>query len=142
MAKTNKPIISTGASNIQEIKRAIKIIEKKGNKKIIILHCILNYPTENSNANLRMIIDLKKKFKNYYIGYSDHTLPSENMEALFTSYILGAKVIEKHFTHNKSLKGNDHYHAMDYKDLIKFKNLILNYNELLGKEKKNVLKVS
>ena len=60
IAKTKKPtILSTGASNISEIKKAIKILNK-GNKKIIIMHCILNYPTKDINANLNMILDLKK----------------------------------------------------------------------------------
>jgi len=117
IAKTRKPtIISTGASTIDEIRNAIKIL-KKGSNKIVIMHCILNYPTEDKDANLRMITSLKDEFPNYIVGYSDHTLPNNQMVNLTTAFILGAKVIEKHFTHNKRLKGNDHYHAMDFNDL-------------------------
>ena len=81
------------------------------------MHCILSYPSSDSDANLNMIKDLKRVFPNYVIGYSDHTLPDSQMVNLTTSFLLGAKVIEKHFTNNKNLKGNDHYHAMDLKDL-------------------------
>ena len=133
IANCRKPIIlSTGASNIEEIKSAIKIL-KKGTKKIIIMHCILNYPTKDWNANLSMITDLKKNFPQYIIGYSDHTLPDTNMLNLTTAYLLGAKVIEKHFTHNKKLKGNDHYHSMDVKDLKNLFKNITHINKILGK---------
>lgn len=132
IANCRKPIIlSTGASNLEEIKSAIKIL-KKGTKKIIIMHCILNYPTEDCNANLSMISDLKKNFPQYIIGYSDHTLPNSNMSNLTTAYLLGAKVIEKHFTHNKKLKGNDHYHSMDTKDLKNLSKNIKHINTVLG----------
>ncbi|MBD1172207.1 N-acetylneuraminate synthase family protein, partial [Pelagibacterales bacterium SAG-MED05] len=133
IANCRKPIIlSTGASNIEEIKSAIKIL-KKGTKKIIIMHCILNYPTKDWNANLSMITDLKKNFPQYIIGYSDHTLPDTNMLNLTTAYLLGAKVIEKHFTHNKKLKGNDHYHSMDVEDLKNLSKNITHINKILGK---------
>ena len=141
VAKTKKPIIlSTGASNINEIMQAKKITPKQAKKKIIITPCILHYPTLNKNANLMMIKDLQEKFPSNYIGYSDHTLPSENMESLLISHIFGAKVIEKHFTHNKKLKGNDHYHAMDYKDLLKTRKIIATYNDLIGKKEKKPIK--
>jgi N-acetylneuraminate synthase len=64
-----------------------------------------------------MIESLKKEFPEYIIGYSDHTLPDKKMQNLCTAYILGAKIIEKHFTLNKKMKGNDHYHSMDKNDL-------------------------
>lgn len=127
----NKPIIlSTGASNTSEIEEAVNWISQNGNI-LSLLHCILNYPTLNKNANLLFIKELIKKYPNYIIGYSDHTLP-ENMDTVFLSYVLGAKIIEKHFTHDKSLPGNDHYHAMDYKDLINLNEKINNFLELLG----------
>ncbi len=133
IASKNKPILlSTGASNMDEIEYAINTLNSNGAKEIIIMHCILNYPTENRNANLDMISDLKRNFPNHIIGYSDHCLPDPSMSVLVTSYILGAVVIEKHFTDDKSLLGNDHYHAMDYKDLRKFRNEIKNIIEIKG----------
>ena len=104
IAEMKKPVlISTGASSINEIKNAIKIIQK-GTDKIVIMHCILSYPTVDENANLKMILDLKKKFPKFIIGYSDHTVPDKNMLNTSVAYMLGAKVIEKHFTHNKKLE--------------------------------------
>ena len=142
IAKTKKPILlSTGASNILEIKNAIKILQKK-TKKIVIMHCILNYPTTNFDANLGMINDIKKNFPNYVIGYSDHTLPDKYMNNLNVAFSLGAKVLEKHFTLNKRLKGNDHYHSMDFQDL---KKLRANINQTInligsGNQKKTAIK--
>ncbi len=125
ICKFNKPIIlSTGASNIDEIKEAANWITNQ-NVKVVLLHCVLNYPTPDESANLGMIIDLKKNFPDKMIGYSDHTLPKE-MKILEMATLLGARIIEKHFTHDKNLKGNDHYHAMDKDDLKFFKNN-LNY---------------
>lgn len=125
---TRKPILlSTGASNLKEIKSCLNIIKKNGNPKVVIMHCILNYPTKNKDANLRMINSLKKEFPKNIIGYSDHTLPCANMLSLCAAYCLGATIIEKHFTDNKKKKGNDHYHSMDIQDL---KNFINNSNKI------------
>ena len=75
VAHTRKPILlSTGASNIDEIKSSIDFLKKNGSNQIAILHCILNYPTADKNGNLGMIIGLKNEFPNHIIGYSDHTL--------------------------------------------------------------------
>lgn len=117
--KFGKPIIlSTGASNLWEIQRAVDVIEKNGNP-ICLMHCVLNYPTPNENAHLGMIKDLITKFPQAIPGYSDHTLP-QDMEVVHTAILLGATVIEKHFTYDKTLPGNDHYHAMDINDLKTF----------------------
>ncbi len=141
VGKTKKPVlISTGASTIKEIKEAVKILKKNGSKSIAIMHCILNYPTENNNANLGMIKNLKETFKNKVIGYSDHTVPDKHMSSLLFAYTLGAQIFEKHFTDNKSLKGNDHYHSMDYRDLKIFRELILDYQKKIGKIKKQPIK--
>lgn len=114
-----KPIIlSTGASHLWEVQEAVNIIEKH-QLPLVLMHCVLNYPTPNENAHLGMIWDLKAKFPQHVIGYSDHTLPQE-MEVVHSSVLLGAAVIEKHFTHDKTLPGNDHYHAMDKQDLKTF----------------------
>lgn len=127
----NKPIIlSTGASYLWEIQEAVSIIEKYNNP-LILMHCVLNYPTPNKNANLGMIWGLKKHFPQHIIGYSDHTLP-QNMEVILTSVLLGAAVIEKHFTFDKTLPGNDHYHAMDKEDLKLFWKKWKYTEELLG----------
>ena len=124
----NKPIIlSTGAANLIEIQEAVDWIEKYSNP-LALLHCILNYPTLDENANLGMIKGLKKAFPKKIIGYSDHTLPKK-MKTLEIATLLGAAILEKHFTHDKSLPGNDHYHAMDKNDLKVF---CQNINEIFN----------
>jgi len=66
-----------------------------------------------------MIPELSRHFPQHCIGYSDHTLPGD-MKVLEIAVLLGARILEKHFTHDKSLPGNDHYHAMDKADLKRF----------------------
>ena len=140
IARKQKPIfLSTGASTIDEIKDAVNAIEKEGNNQIVIMHCILNYPTKYEDANLGMIQDLKKIFPDYLIGYSDHTLPDSCMVVLTTAVLLGARVIEKHFTLDKTLPGNDHYHSMDPQDL---RTVVKNFRlleKIIGKRKKEPL---
>lgn len=127
----NKPIIlSTGASHHHEIIEAISWI-KKYNNPLALLHCVLNYPTPDENANLGMISSLVAAFPNNIIGYSDHTLPKD-MRSCEIATLLGAKIIEKHFTHDKTLPGNDHYHAMDKEDLKLFNDNLDRVFSLLG----------
>lgn len=129
----NKPILlSTGASYADEINRAAGIIETAGNK-LCLLHCILNYPTADENANLAQITSLIKAYPNHIIGYSDHTLPGD-MKTLEIASLLGAKILEKHFTHDKTLPGNDHYHAMDKDDLKRLNENLDRIFSLLGSE--------
>ncbi len=133
IASKSKPVIlSTGASTLAEINIAVNELENYGCNDIVLLHCILNYPTDYENANLRMIKSLSSSFPNKIIGYSDHTLPNENMTSIITAYTLGAMIIEKHFTDDKSLTGNDHYHAMDKNDLIRLNSILDNIYVSLG----------
>ena len=138
IAGFGKPILlSTGASDVSEISEAVELISGKGNK-LCLLHCVLNYPTLDENANLGMILDQKRKFPGALPGYSDHTLPG-NMEALKIATLLGAVILEKHFTHDKTLPGNDHYHAMDMRDLKVFFRDIEKAFELMGSFEKRAL---
>tara|TARA_B110000483_G_scaffold233919_1_gene303268 strand:- start:310 stop:1359 length:1050 start_codon:yes stop_codon:yes gene_type:complete len=135
-SKRKHTILSTGASTIDEIKYAIKILGLPKNK-ICIMHCVLNYPTEDKFANLKFIKTLKKLFPDILIGYSDHVKSDENITQLQVAYDFGAQIIEKHFTHDKKLKGNDHYHAMDLNDLKNFLKTMERKKILSGsKEKK------
>lgn len=119
-------LLSTGSSTIKEIKFALKILSLPKNK-VCIMHCVLNYPTANIHANLSNILKLKKEFPGYLIGYSDHTVADNNLTSIQYAYEMGASIIEKHFSHNNKLKGNDHYHSMNFEQL---KNL----NELYKKK--------
>ncbi len=119
-AKKGKPILlSVGASDKNEIDRTIQVIKANNNQPIVLLHCVLEYPTPNEHANLNKIVTLKKEYPDLIIGYSDHTKPDKNMDIVKTAYNLGAVVVEKHYTLDKTLIGNDHYHGMDEKDAKK-----------------------
>lgn len=131
MCSYGKPVIlSTGASHLHEIHEAVSWIEEYSNP-LILMHCVLNYPTPQANAHLGMITHLKEQFPQYIIGYSDHTLPG-SMDNLVYANLLGARVIEKHFTFDKSLPGNDHYHAMDKEDLKLFVKKQVELQTVLG----------
>ena len=137
IAKTNLPIfLSTGASSIIEIKKALNLINKH-NRKVCIMHCTLCYPTPDKFANLSAISHLAKIFKNNIIGYSDHTLGTEIAAA---SIPLGARLIEKHFTYNKKLKKSaDHWLSISPKELKKLRSTADKIMSSLGDGFKKVL---
>ena len=104
-AGTGKPVIlSSGMSELTEIKKTIKIIENEGNNKIILMHTISKYPPMYDEVDLQMITDLKNNFK-YQIGFSDH---SQDNTMSICARVLGAAVFERHFTLDKNLDGPDH----------------------------------
>jgi N-acetylneuraminate synthase len=133
VAARGKPVVlSTGASTMAEIEVAVATLRGSGCEDLSLLHCVLNYPTADENANLGMITALRDTFPETVIGYSDHTVPDEEMTAVCSAYLLGARIIEKHFTHDKSLPGNDHYHAMDVEDLKKFRRNVERLRSIVG----------
>ncbi|MFW9896748.1 MAG: N-acetylneuraminate synthase family protein [Candidatus Thorarchaeota archaeon] len=118
IANKKKPIfLSTGAATLGEIERAINTIKSAGNNEICLFHCILDYPTQYADANLNMIKHLANIYPEYILGFSDHTKPDDSMLVPTIAFTYGAKIIEKHFTLDKRLPGNDHYHAMEPSDL-------------------------
>lgn len=133
IAAKGKPVVlSTGASTLGEVDIAVATLNRAGCSEVALLHCILNYPTDNANAHLRMIEGLRRAYPGQVIGYSDHTLPDAGMTPLLTAHLLGAAILEKHFTHDKTLPGNDHYHAMDVDDLAGFVERAQQVHVLLG----------
>lgn len=140
IAKKGKPVyMSVGAAYLSECDEAIRTLKNAGCKDIVIFHCVLSYPTQPDDANLRVIETLKRTFPDVRVGFSDHVAPDETMMTLATAYLLGAEVIEKHFTLDKTLSGNDHYHAGDPSD---FKKAIDNFkfiDRILGNPEKTVL---
>lgn len=135
-----KPVyMSVGAAYLSEVDIAVRALREVGCKDIVLLHCVLSYPTEPINANLRVIETLKRDFPDVRVGFSDHVAPDDTMMTLATAYLLGAEVIEKHFTLDKTLPGNDHYHAGNPED---FKKAIANFkwiDTVLGSPEKTVL---
>lgn len=132
VSKYQKPVIlSTGASTLQEIKTAVSLLEKNGTQNISLLHCILNYPSRLQESNLSFISCLKKEFPKYRIGLSDHVAERE-FNRFIVARSLGVTIIEKHFTHDRGLPGNDHYHSgtsEDFRDILK---IIFQTDEILG----------
>ena len=141
-AEVGKPmILSTGASSLPEIEFALNVIKDVNNTlDVAVLHCVLNYPTPEENANLGMIENLVRLFPNATVGYSDHVCPDETISALEVACLKGASILEKHFTNDKSLPGNDHYHAMDKEDLKRFVSKIDTYRKLLSDGQKDIAK--
>ena len=118
-AKGKPVVLSTGASYLSEVDEAVRVLKEVGCIDITLLHCVLSYPTDPKNANLYIIEMLKKVFPDVRVGYSDHVPPDATMITLAVAYMLGAEVIEKHFTLDKTLSGNDHYHAGEPEDFKK-----------------------
>jgi len=118
IGNTGKPVfLSTGMSSLSEIDKAVETILSAGNDKIIIMHCISKYPPENRDMNLNFISKLKAVYPKFYIGFSDHT--PDSVSAIIAR-TLGASVIEKHFTLDKTLAGPDHsisYSPKEFKEL-------------------------
>ena len=133
-----KIIISSGMSNVNEIDDALKVLYKSGTKKknITLLHCNSEYPSPFKDLNLNAINFLRKKFK-IKVGYSDHSI---GIEVPIAVAALGAKVIEKHFTLNKKLKGPDHKSSIEPKELSIMIKSIRNVEIAMGKSQKFLTK--
>ena len=116
LAKFDLPmLLSTGASNINEIREAIVAIESSGSGAVGVMQCTLCYPTDAKDANLRAISTLKMEFPDKLIGFSDHTLGTIVPSA---SVLLGVTYIEKHYTFDKTLPDSaDHWLSLDEGEL-------------------------
>lgn len=140
IASKRKPIIlSTGMATIPEIKNAIKEINKF-HDKIMILHCVSNYPTDLKDSNLSRINDLKKIFKKYKIGLSDHT---NNIFSSIASYGYGIAAIEKHFNLDKK-RTTDSSFSINPKQLNSLANILKdlsNPSRKIGKLNGNMIKL-
>lgn len=110
IARKGKPVVlGTGAATMSEIDDAVRVFEKAGNRDLVLLQCITNYPSKVGSANIRAMDTYRQAFGTV-VGYSDH---SPGDEVVLGSIARGAKLIEKHFTLNKKDKGPDHPHSME-----------------------------
>ncbi len=133
VAKTKKKIIlSTGMCNLEEIRSSVKTILKHNNK-LSILHCVSDYPASKKEVNLSAIKSLKKEFPNLKIGFSDHTI---GPLASLCAVVLGADIIEKHFTYNKKLEGPDHMLSLDFNEMKWLVDSIRDFEIMKGNGKK------
>jgi sialic acid synthase SpsE len=130
LASKGKPlVISTGLSELHEIDKAIKVIEKAGNKSIVILHCVSTYPPKDEEVNLNNISTLMKAYPEYCVGFSDHTI---GIEIPLASAAMGACVIEKHFTLDKNMEGWDHKVSANQEELTSIVDGVKRINKALG----------
>jgi N,N'-diacetyllegionaminate synthase len=127
-------ILSTGASNMSEIGRAVEILETSGTEKksITVLHCTSAYPTPYQEVNLKAMKAISKEF-GVKVGYSDHTM---GIEVSIAAAALGASIIEKHFTINKSMIGPDHKMSLDPNELKQLVLSVRNIESSLGTDVK------
>jgi N-acetylneuraminate synthase len=140
IAKKNKPIIlSTGAATLGEIESALSEIRSESDAQVALLHCVLSYPCDPRNANLETIRTLQRTFPGCIVGYSDHVPPAHESLCLTTAWLLGARIIEKHFTLDKGKPGNDHYHSFDPTDIRNFREACAYATEVFGQGQKKVL---
>ncbi len=120
VAGFGKPVIlSTGGSTVEEIERAVSTIFDAGNHQLIVMACMLSYPTTNEDANLLRVPALLEKYPGLIVGLSDHTEPDAHMAIPALGVALGAKVIEKHYTLDRELTGSGHFFSMNPEDLKK-----------------------
>ena len=131
-----KIILSTGMSNLREIKESLKLLLSSGSKlsDITLMQCNTEYPTPLRDANLKVIEQLKENFK-INVGYSDHT---RSIETPIAAVALGAKVIEKHLTLNRKSKGPDHKASLIPQEFAEMVKSIRNVEIALGKKNKTI----
>lgn len=137
IAKTMKPVfLATGDASLSEIDEALRTIEKTGNKDIVLMQCITNYPSMIESANINVLDTYKSAF-NVQVGYSDHS-PGDLV--ILGAIAKGAVVVEKHFTYDKNAKGPDHPHSMEpneFKEMVDKTKLL---KTALGSSSKFVVK--
>ena len=128
--------LSTGMSNLNEIKKSLRILNKNFKKKITLMHCVSSYPAISRDLNLNILNSLRKKFK-LNVGYSDHSLGES---ACLAAVAMGSKVIEKHVTLSNHMEGPDHKNSITLKKFILMVKKIRELEILLGNKKKKLLK--
>ncbi len=129
IAHTHKKVVmSTGMCALGEIRDAIQILESNGAGEITLLHCNTEYPTPFCDVNLRAMKQMEEVFRKP-VGYSDHTI---GIEVPIAAAVLGAEVIEKHFTLDKQMKGPDHKASLEPDELKQMVQAIRNIEISLG----------
>ncbi len=138
IASKHRPVImSTGMCEMQEIEEAIRVLERGGvdRQHITILHCSTEYPTPMRDVNLRAMQTIGKQLC-VAVGYSDHT---RGIEVPIAAVALGATVIEKHFTLDKTMPGPDHKASLEPDDLKAMVDAVRNVELALGKGEKSIV---
>lgn len=137
IAQSGMPIVmSTGMCEIEEIREALSLLCKNGvqMEQITLLHCNTEYPTPMEDVNLSAMLQLKKEF-GVGVGYSDHT---RGIEVPIAAVAIGAEVIEKHFTLDRTLPGPDHIASLEPDELKSMVDAIRNIEKAIGNGEKHV----
>ena len=133
VAKKNKPImLSTGMADLAEVRDAVETLNAAGCDKIVLLHCVSDYPADPGDVNLRAMQTMRETL-NLPVGFSDHT---QGLEVALAAAALGAAVIEKHFTLDRALPGPDHRASLEPDELKKFVSGIRTVQSSLGSGEK------
>ena len=137
VASKGKPmILSTGMSYLGEVERAVHTIRETGNDKLVVLHCVSNYPASAQDVNLKAMGTIAQSFQ-VPVGYSDHTL---GLEVPLAAVALGACVIEKHFTLDRNMPGPDHRASLEPDELTALVAGIRTVEQSLGSGEKKPAK--
>ena len=136
IAKKGIPVmLATGDATMSEIDEAVRTIENAGNKDLVLMQCITNYPSKIESANVNVLKTYQSAF-NCLTGYSDH---SPGHVVALASVVLGGRVIEKHFTLNKNDKGPDHPHSMEPDEFKFMVDSIREVERAMGSTRKEVV---
>jgi len=130
VARTGKPImLSTGMCTLGEVREAVNAILEEGNDQLTLLHAITSYPTPPEHVNLRAMQTMMREFPELDVGYSDHTIGTI---ACICAASMGARVLEKHFTHDKSADGPDHMLSADPMEMKSIVDAVRTYEMMRG----------
>lgn len=137
LADTDKPIVmSTGAHELEEIRESVDVLEQSGANELALLQCVAAYPTPMEDINVSVVETLAEEF-GVPAGLSDHTLNPMTAPAAATA--LGASVVEKHFTLDKTMEGPDHEFALEPEELDRMVSTVRDTESALGTGEKYVL---
>lgn len=128
-------MIATGDATLSEIDEVMRVVESTGNKDIVLMQCITNYPSKIDSANVNVLKTYQSAF-NVLTGYSDH---SPGPVVALASVVLGGCVVEKHFTLDKKRKGPDHPHSMEPQEFEQMVTYIKELERAMGSTRKELV---
>lgn len=134
VARLGKPLLlATGIATLEEVQTSVRVIEASGNEQIAVLHCVSNYPPADEDLHLNALSTLRRAFPAYVLGLSDHSSGDVGPLGAVT---LGARIIEKHITLSRGLKGPDHPYALEVEEFGVMISRIRRLEKMLGQPDK------
>lgn len=130
IARLHKPVmLSSGMCTLEEVKQAVNAILEEGNSHIILMHTVSLYPTREEYVNLNVLKTFQREFPELAIGYSDHTL---GVDACIYAAVMGAMVLEKHFTYDKNAEGPDHILSATKEEMTRLVKAVRQFEAMKG----------